>query len=156
MAHAWKYDTPVVWPALPMVMSTLLSVSKVRTNWLSSPRNQRNTMGGQGLHYNSCHSIPKAQFPPSPKIHEHFLLHLIELTSVTSLSLCLKSGGHSASWVNNSRLLHDKTILLQAGNVAAGIGQWNFVNFIGVQPDLALSAFEDGGGEALLKLKRHC
>jgi len=75
---------------------------------------------------------------------------------VTSLSLCLKSGGHSASRVNNSRLLHDKTILLQTGNVAAGVGQRNFIDFVGVQPDLALSALEDGGGETLLKLKRHC
>ena len=58
--------------------------------------------------------------------------------------------------MNNSRLLHDETILLQAGNVTAGVGQRNFVNFIGIQPDLALSAFEYGSGEALLKLKRHC
>jgi len=32
MVHAWKYDTPVVWPALPMVMPTLLSAVKVKTN----------------------------------------------------------------------------------------------------------------------------
>jgi hypothetical protein len=55
--------------------------------------------------------------------------------------------------VNNSRLLHDKTILLQTGNVAAGVGQRNFIDFVGVQPDLALSALEDGGSETLLKLK---
>jgi len=62
---------------------------------------------------------------------------------------------HSASGVDNGGLLHNKTILLQSGNVAAGIGQRNFIDFIGVQPDLALSAFEDGRSEALLELKGH-
>lgn len=80
----------------------------------------------------------------------------VKLTSVTSLSLGLKSSSNTTSWVNNGRLLHDKTILLQTGNITTGVGQWNFVNFIGIQPDLALSAFEDGSGEALLKFKRHC
>jgi len=71
-------------------------------------------------------------------------------TGVTSLALGLIALPHSVSRVNNGRLLHNKPILLQASNVAAGVGQRNFIDFVGVQPDLALSAFEHGCGEALL------
>eukprot|EP01083_Nonionella_stella_P148710 471224_1 len=76
-------------------------------------------------------------------------------TSVTALGLGSITSPHSASGVDNSGLLHDETILFQTSNVAAGIGQRNFIDLVGVQPDLALSAFEDGGREALLELKRH-
>jgi hypothetical protein len=40
-------------------------------------------------------------------------------------------------------LLHDETILLQTGDVAAGVGEGNFIDLVRVQPDFALSAFED-------------
>ena len=72
------------------------------------------------------------------------------LTSVTSLALGLIALPHSVSRVNNGGLLHNKPILLQTSNIAAGVGQRNFINFVRIQPDLALSAFEDRCGEALL------
>jgi len=74
------------------------------------------------------------------------------LTSVTTLALGLIALPYTASRVNNGGLLHDKAILLQTSNVTTGVRQRNFINFVGVQPDFALSAFEDRSGEALLKL----
>ena len=71
---------------------------------------------------------------------------------MTSLALSLVAHPHSVPRVDDGGLLHDETILLQAGNIATRVGQGNFINFIGVQPDFALAAFEDGRGEALLEL----
>ena len=58
--------------------------------------------------------------------------------------------------MHDTRLLHDEPILFQFEDITAGISQSNLIDFIGIQPDLALSAFEDGSGETLLKFKRHC
>ena len=77
------------------------------------------------------------------------------LTGVATLALGFIAFPHSVSGVNYGRLLHNETILLQPGNVAAGVGQRNFIDFVGVQPDFALAAFEDRSGKALLELKRH-
>ena len=74
---------------------------------------------------------------------------------MTSLPLGLISDTHTVARVHNSGLLHDKTILLQSGDVAPGVGQRNLVNLIGVEPNLALSALEHGSGKALLQLERH-
>ena len=79
----------------------------------------------------------------------------MQLTCVATLALRLIAFPHSVSGVNDGGLLHNETILLQPGNVATGVGQRNFVYFVGVQPDFALAAFEDRSGEALLELKRH-
>ena len=56
--------------------------------------------------------------------------------------------------MNYCGLLDNKTITVKTGNVAARVGQGNLINFIGVQPNLALAAFQHGSGEALLELKR--
>jgi len=79
----------------------------------------------------------------------------LKLTSVATLSLCFVSQRNSRTRVYNSGLLNDKTITVKARNVSTGIGKGNFVDFIGVQPNLALTAFQDGGCEALLKLQRN-
>ncbi len=71
---------------------------------------------------------------------------------MATLALGLIAFPHSVSGVNDGGLLHDQTILLQPGNVAAGVGQGNFIDFVGVQPNFALATFEDRGGEALLEL----
>lgn len=73
--------------------------------------------------------------------HRNMLLYL--LTSVASLSLGRIVYPRSVSGVHNSGLLHDKSILFQTGNVATRVGQGNFIDFVGVQPDLALSALQD-------------
>lgn len=36
-----------------------------------------------------------------------------------------------------------------------GVGHRDLVDLIGVEPDLALAALEDAGGQALLQLQRH-
>lgn len=56
----------------------------------------------------------------------------------------------------NSRLLDNKTVTVKASDVTTRVSESNLVDFVGVQPNLALSAFQDGGGEALLELKRDC
>ena len=55
--------------------------------------------------------------------------------------------------MNHGGLLNNQTITVETRNVAARVGQSNLVNFIRVQPDLALSAFQYISGEALLKLE---
>ncbi len=74
---------------------------------------------------------------------------------MTALGLGLIAFPHSVSRVDDGGFLHDKTILLQPSNVTAGVGERNFVNFVGIQPDFTLAAFEDRGRETLLKFKRH-
>ena len=72
---------------------------------------------------------------------------------MTSLSLGFVSQADAVTGVHNGRLLDDETIPLQTGDVAAGVGQGNFVGLVGIQPNLALSAFQDGCREAFLKTK---
>lgn len=36
-----------------------------------------------------------------------------------------------------------------------GVGHGDLIDLIGVQPDLVLTALENGGGEALLQTERH-
>ena len=73
-----------------------------------------------------------------------------------SLSLGLIAEGDASAGVDDGRLLDDETVLGQAGDVAAAVGQRDLVDLVGVEPDLALAALEDVGREALLKLERHC
>mmetsp|Transcript_17310 Transcript_17310/g.34720 ORF Transcript_17310/g.34720 Transcript_17310/m.34720 type:complete len:205 (+) Transcript_17310:540-1154(+) len=72
---------------------------------------------------------------------------------VTSLSHGLKTSVHTASRVDYRRFFHDETIFFQTSDVATRVGQRNFVDFIWIQPNFTLSAFEYGGREALLKFK---
>ncbi len=90
--------------------------------------------------------------------HVRFLRLLLakQLTSVSSLALGFISQLNASPGMNDSRLLDNQAITMQASNVASRVRQGNFIDFIGVQPNLAFSAFEDGSGEALLKLKRDC
>ena len=81
---------------------------------------------------------------------------LSKLTSVTSLPYSLQSPVDATSRMHNRWLLQDETILMQTSYIAAGVGKWNFIDLIGVEPDFALATFEDRGGEALLKFEWHC
>ena len=47
-------------------------------------------------------------------------------------------------------LANDETIGHELADRLTGVGVGDFVHFIGVEPDLALAAANDGGGEALL------
>lgn len=73
-----------------------------------------------------------------------------------SLSLGLVAEGNAGAGVDNGGLLDDETILGQTGDVAAAVGQRDLVDLVGVEPDLALTALENIGREALLELERHC
>jgi hypothetical protein len=79
-----------------------------------------------------------------------------KLTSVTTLALGFISQRNASTGVDNSRLLDDQTITVKTGNVAARVGKSNLVDFIGVKPDLALSAFQYIGREALLEFQIDC
>lgn len=83
-------------------------------------------------------------------------IQFLKRTSVSSLALGFISQLNAGTRVNNGRLLDNQTITVQASNVASGVRQRNFVGFIGIQPNLAFSALEDGSGEALLELERDC
>jgi hypothetical protein len=80
----------------------------------------------------------------------------MKLTSVTSLALGFISQGDTSTRVNDSRLLDDQTISLQTSNVATRVGKSNFVDFVRVQPNFALSAFQHRRGEPLLQTKIDC
>lgn len=72
---------------------------------------------------------------------------------MTSLALGFVSQSNAGTRVDYGRLLDDQTISLQTGDVTARVGKSNFVDFIRIQPNLALSAFHYGSGKALLKTK---
>ena len=78
------------------------------------------------------------------------------LTSVTSLPLGFISQSNSSTGVDYGRLFDNETITVKTGNVTARVGQGNLVNFIGVQPNLALSAFQNGGSQTFLQFQRNC
>lgn len=75
---------------------------------------------------------------------------------MTSLALGLVTEVDACPRMNHEGFLDDGTILLQLDNVATGIGQGNFVNLVGIQPDFTLSAFQNGRGKALLETEIDC
>lgn len=94
-------------------------------------------------------SKPKGHPLPQKKLKR-------KLTSVTTLSLGFISQSNSGTRVYDGGFLDDKTITVKTCNVSAGVGKSNLVDFVGVQPNLALAALQNGSGEALLKLQRDC
>lgn len=79
-----------------------------------------------------------------------------ELTSVSTLALGLVADLNTSTRVNNLRLLHDDSVLVKLDNISSAVGECNLVDFIGVQPDLSLSAFEHGRRKTLLQFKVDC
>lgn len=75
---------------------------------------------------------------------------------MSSLPLSLVSEGNSSTRVYNGGLLEDKSITLKTSNVATGVRKGDLVHLVGVEPDLLLSAFENGCREAFLKLEGYC
>jgi len=69
---------------------------------------------------------------------------------MTTLALGLISQSHTRTRVHNRGLFHDETIAIKTRDIAAGIGQGNFVDLIGIQPNFSLSALEDRRGQPLL------
>lgn len=58
--------------------------------------------------------------------------------------------------MHNGGLFDNEAITVQTGNIPTRVGQGNFINFIGIQPNLAFAALEHGRRQAFLKLQRHC
>lgn len=52
--------------------------------------------------------------------------------------------------VHGNRLLDDEAIADELADGLAGVGVGDFVDLVGVEPNLALSTADDGGGETLL------
>jgi len=75
---------------------------------------------------------------------------------MSSLTLGSVTELHAGTRVDNSGLLHNETITLKLEHIATRVGKSDLVDFIGVHPDLALSALEDIGREALLEFERDC
>ena len=73
------------------------------------------------------------------------------LTRVPSLALGFVSERNPRPRVNDRGQLHDETVAVELVNVAAGVGQRNFVNFVGIQPNFALPASQNVGGQSLLQ-----
>ena len=72
---------------------------------------------------------------------------------MTTLALGFVSEGHTGARMHDRGFLHDQTIAVETGDIAARVGQGNLVDLVGVQPDLALSAFQDGRRQALLQFE---
>ena len=58
--------------------------------------------------------------------------------------------------MHNCRLLDNKSVAVQLGNVAARVGQRDLIDLVRVEPDLALSDLEHIGRQPFLQLERHC
>ena len=60
---------------------------------------------------------------------------------MSSLALGFVAERDAGARVHHGRLFHDEAVLVELANVAARISQGNFVDFVGIQPHLALAAF---------------
>jgi len=58
--------------------------------------------------------------------------------------------------MDNYWFLNDKTVSVQFCNIPAGVSKGDFVDFIWIQPNLVLSAFQHVGCQALLQSERDC
>merc|ERR1712054_183513 len=74
-------------------------------------------------------------------------------TSVTTLALSRQVLPDAEPGVNLLWLLDHQTILSELANIQAGIRHADLVDFIGVQPDLALSALQNRCRQSLLELE---
>ena len=52
-------------------------------------------------------------------------------------------------------LADDEAVLDKLANVLAAVGHGDFIDLIGVEPHLALTALEHAGGKPLLQLEGH-
>lgn len=75
---------------------------------------------------------------------------------VTSLPSGLQLLASAETRLNRVGLADDETVLDEAANILSGISVGNLVGLAWIEPDLALAALENGGGESFLKAQvRH-
>lgn len=72
-------------------------------------------------------------------------------TSVSTLGLLFGMSSSSGSRVDDDLFSSDKVIVDQLSDGVSGVGQGNFVSFIGVQPQSVLSASQDGSSQSSLE-----
>jgi len=77
----------------------------------------------------------------------------LTVSGVTSEGFGVLAFEESSARVNDIRFLDDKPILNQLADVLTRVSHRDLVDFVGVHPDLPLSAFQNGRGEPLLQLK---
>ena len=73
---------------------------------------------------------------------------------VTALTTGFHVSADTGSRVHGDGLADDETILDQLAHMLARVGVGDLVVFVGVKPDLVLTALEDGRSETLLKSQR--
>ena len=61
---------------------------------------------------------------------------------MSTLPLGLIPQSNSRAGVDNRGFLYDEAVLVKAGDIAAGIGKLDLIDFVGVKPDLSLTTFE--------------
>ena len=74
---------------------------------------------------------------------------------MSTLALGFIAQLNTGTTVHDGGFFDNQTIAVQLGNVTARVGQGNFIHLIWIQPNLALSALEDVGRQALLESKRN-
>ena len=77
--------------------------------------------------------------------------HAFTGAGVTALSLGFDVGSEASTIVDDLGLLDDEAVLDQLADVLAGVSHGNFVDLIGVQPNLTLATLKHAGSEAVLK-----
>jgi hypothetical protein len=81
-------------------------------------------------------------------------LPLTETPMSANLS-CRGQVSGAGAGVHSHWFLDDKAICKEFSNSLAGVGIRDFVQFVGIKPDLAFTAASNGGGEPLLGPQVH-
>lgn len=74
-------------------------------------------------------------------------------TTVSANSSCSCELTGAGSRMHSDGLSDDEAICNELSDGLAGVGVGNFAGLVGIEPDLALSAADDGGRQALLSCK---
>jgi hypothetical protein len=74
-------------------------------------------------------------------------------TRMTTLAFGFIAELDTGATVYNTRLFDDQTIVVQFLNITTTVRQRNFVDFVRVEPNLALAALEHVGRQPLLQFE---
>lgn len=70
---------------------------------------------------------------------------------MSSLSLCSMGFTNPEAGMHNGGFFHNETISVEFADVLTRIGIADFGGFVGIEPDLALAAAQNFGGQGLLR-----
>jgi hypothetical protein len=77
-------------------------------------------------------------------------------TRMATLALGFVAELHAGATVHNARFFDDQSIVVQFLNVTTTVRERNFVDFVRVEPNLALAALEHVSRQPLLQFERNC